>query len=241
MQEMASAAVIREKTCKIKCLSRPRQRKPFPCGSRFSVRQKGRRQHTENNMMTKPIHTLLLAVLTLLLAACGTDGMADLPSADAGSAPSAVYDGEWKVEGADAGAGEMAVYTSGFAFSTVPYGAILRAALPGRSVECREDGGYMVPYDNIGYSQQAVYMRLGASQWVVTAVVDGTPLTALLLLDEPLGQGGSGASATFSRVSGVYSMAFPLREVSLLDSGGTAVETAAARLHITFATIRKKN
>ena len=191
--------------------------------------------------MTKTIHTLLLTALVLLLAGCVADDTADMPSADTASTPSSVYDGEWKVDGSDAGEGGMAVYASGFALSSVPYGAMLRAALPGRTVECAAGGGYMVPYDNIGYSQQAVYMRLGASRWVVAAVVDGTPRTAVILLDEPLGLGGNGASATFSRVSGVYSLTFPLREVSLLAADGTTVESVTARLQATFTTTRKKN
>ena len=76
----------------------------------------------------------------------------------------------------------------GFDLSTVPYAAILRMAMPHRNVECDADKGYVVPYNNIGYSQHAVYMKLGASQWLTKATVDGKYYSAILYMAQPSGQ-----------------------------------------------------
>ena len=150
------------------------------------------------------------------------------------------YEGEWKVGNHYAGKGEVGVYSTGFDLSTVPYAAILRMAMPHRNVECDADKGYVVPYNNIGYSQHAVYMKLGASQWLTKATVDGKTYSAILYMAQPSGQQTAYPNATFSKVSGVYSMVFPLLKVELLGSKGELCETVDADLQITFTTTTKK-
>ena len=182
---------------------------------------------------------LLMSFLTLL-AGCGDETIGNGVSYDtSGTSAVAQYEGEWKIGNLNAGKAMMDVYTTGFGLVTIPYEAILRMAMPHRSVECGEDGGYVVPYDNIGYSQHALYMRLGASQWQTVATVDGKRYVVTICMEQQLGATGACPNATYSKVSGVYSLAFPLRKVELGDDNGTAGETVDTDLQVTFTTVTK--
>ena len=183
---------------------------------------------------------LILALLTLL-AGCGDEvGDNDRVSYDtSGTSAVAQYEGEWKIGNLNAGKARMEVYTTGFGLVTIPYASILRMARPHRNVECDTDGGYVVPYDNIGYSQHAIYMRLGATHWQTVATVDGKHYAVTISMEQPLGTAGAYPTATYSKVSGVYSLAFPLQKIELGDGSGTPCETVDTDLTVTFTTITK--
>lgn len=125
-------------------------------------------------MTIKQITTYLFMALAVLVTGCSDEAQENEWLGDPNATTLvARYEGEWKVGNHYAGNGEVGVYSTGFDLSTVPYAAILRMAMPHRNVECDDDKGYVVPYNNIGYSQHAVYMKLGASQWLTKATVDG--------------------------------------------------------------------
>ena len=182
----------------------------------------------------------MLMALAMLCLSC-TDSSNDSPWGEQDAATVvARYDGQWKVDGHDAGTGEMGLYTTGFALSDIPFEAVLKLAFPDRSVTCSNGNGYVVPYDNIGQTQQAVYMRLGASRWRTDAVIDGTRYAAVLCMATDIGQTAVWPNATLSKVSGVYSMAFPVCKVELYDADGTLCDTASAGWQITFTTLSRK-
>ena len=192
-------------------------------------------------MTIKQLTTYLLMALAVVVTGCSDEAQDNGGLGDPNATTLvARYEGEWKVGNHYAGKGEVGVYSTGFDLSTIPYAAILRMAMPHRNVECDDDNGYVVPYNNIGYSQHAVYMKLGASQWLTKATVDGKTYSAILYMAQPSGQQTAYPNATFSKVSGVYSMVFPLLKVELLDSKGEQCETVDANLQITFTTTTKK-
>lgn len=184
--------------------------------------------------------TFVLSAAALWLAAgCGISDDGGTGNASQGTPAAVRYEGEWRTDGHSMGRGYMMAYGSDFALSDIPYAAILRTAMPRRAIECGSSAIRVVPYDNIGYSQQAVYMRLTATQWMVPAMIDGKLYTAVLCMANMTDPAASTASATYSKVSGVYNMSFPLKEVRLLDADRQLCETVPAAMQITFVSVTR--
>ena len=161
-------------------------------------------------MTIRHITTYLLMAIAVLMTGCGNE-LEDNRLLSNGSATTLIaqFEGEWKVGNHNIGKGKVDVYASGFSFSNIPYGDILSKVMSQRTVECDANDNYVVPYDNIGYSQHAIYMKLGASQWLTEATIDGQRYYVRLCMAQPSGQQTAYPNATYSKVSGVYSMVFP--------------------------------
>ncbi len=190
--------------------------------------------------MTKTILTCLTVVLAVLLTACSSSENNGPMSDVDGTAVVASYEGHWQVGTHNAGDGDMTVYTTGFSFDAVPMGAMLRMIMPHRKVENVAKVGYVVPFENIGYSQHAVYMRLSASSWEAEATIDGTKYRTVVCMVTPAVHPSVSPSATYSKISGVYNMAFPLHKVELYDTDGHLQETVDTNLQVAFVTTSKK-
>lgn len=152
---------------------------------------------------------------------------------------SAVYEGVWEVGNYNAGQAQLTVFSTGFMLSTVPYEAIMRMALPHSNVTCSQTDGHVVPYENIGVSQQIDYLRMDTQSWEAAATINGDIYNVVLRFPTALASADDAPYATYSKVSGKYSLVFPLQRIEMRDGDNNIAQTQEADLLITFVTTRK--
>lgn len=179
--------------------------------------------------------------LLLLTTACTSDdsmpnGIIQGPVNDKSQA---IYEGIWTIGNYNAGTAEMTASSSGFAFGTIPFAAILRMAMPHSSIRCDNPTGFVVPYTETGISDQAIYMQLNSSMWSTPATIDDQNVTARIYFASPFDSQHRQPIATYSRLSGNYTMTLYVTRVELADKDGQTVRTVEADLTMTFATIRR--
>ena len=83
-------------------------------------------------------------------------------------------------------------------------------------------------------------MRLSASSWEADATIDGTKYRTVVCMVTPAVHPSVSPSATYSKISGVYNMPFPLHKVELYDADGHLQETVNTNLQVAFVTTSKK-
>ena len=186
------------------------------------------------------INHLLLALLLLTTACTSDDSMPNgIIQGPVNDKAQAVYEGTWTIGNYNAGTAEMTASSSGFAFGTIPFAAILRMAMPHSNVSCDNTTGFVVPYTETGISDQAIYMQLNSSMWSTPATVDDQNVTARIYFASPFDTQHHRHIATYSRLSGNYTMTLYVARVELADKDGQTVRTVEADLTMTFATTRR--
>ena len=186
------------------------------------------------------INHLLLALLLLTTACTSDDSMPNgIIQGPVNDKAQAVYEGNWTIGNYNAGTAEMTASSSGFAFGTIPFAAILRMAIPHSNVSCDNTTGFVVPYTETGISDQAIYMQLNSSMWSTPATVDDQNVTARIYFASPFDPQHRRHIATYSRLSGNYTMTLYVARVELADNEGQTVRTVEADLTMTFATTRR--
>lgn len=186
------------------------------------------------------INHLLLALLLLTTACTSDDSMPNgIIQGPVNDKAQAVYEGTWTIGNYNAGTAEMTASSSGFAFGTIPFAAILRMAMPHSNVSCDNTTGFVVPYTETGISDQAIYMQLNSSMWSTPATVDDQNVTAMIYFASPFDSQHRRHIATYSRLSGNYTMTLYVARVELADNEGQTVRTVEADLTMTFATTRR--
>ena len=186
------------------------------------------------------INHLLLALLLLTTACTSDDSMPNgIIQGPVNDKAQAVYEGNWTIGNYNAGTAEMTASSSGFSFGTIPFAAILRMAIPHSNVSCDNTTGFVVPYTETGISDQAIYMQLNSSMWSTPATIDDQNVTARIYFASPLNTQHRRHIATYSRLSGNYTMTLYVARVELADNEGQTVRTVEADLTMTFATTRR--
>lgn len=186
------------------------------------------------------INHLLLALLLLTTACTSDDSMPNgIIQGPVNDKAQAVYEGNWTIGNYNAGTAEMTASSSGFSFGTIPFAAILRMAMPHSNVSCDNTTGFVVPYTETGISDQAIYMQLNSSMWSTPATIDDQNVTARIYFASPFNTQHRRHIATYSRLSGNYTMTLYVARVELADNEGQTVRTVEADLTMTFATTRR--
>ena len=171
------------------------------------------------------INHLLLALLLLTTAGTADDSMPNgIIQGPVNDKAQAVYEGNWTIGNYNAGTAEMTASSSGFSFGTIPFAAILRMAIPHSNVSCDNTTGFVVPYTETGISDQAIYMQLNSR---------------MIYFASPFNTQHRRHIATYSRLSGNYTMTLYVARVELADNEGQTVRTVEADLTMTFATTRR--
>ena len=186
------------------------------------------------------INHLLLALLLLTTACTSDDSMPNgIIQGPVNDKAQAVYEGNWTIGNYNAGTAEMTASYSGFSFGTIPFAAILRMAIPHSNVSCDNTTGFVVPYTETGISDQAIYMQLNSSMWSTPATIDDQNVTARIYFTSHFDTQHRRHIATYSRLSGNYTMTLYVARVELADNEGQTVRTVEADLTMTFATTRR--
>lgn len=151
-----------------------------------------------------------------------------------------IYLGVWSIEGQPDIPSELTVYDTGFSFKTLPVEAVLRAVLPGHDIGRAAGVGYMVPYDETGYSAQAMYYSVHPEQWVTGADIDGKPRTVVMHFVSREDDYAFKSVATYSMLSGVYKIVLHMRGIEIYDGqDDERPQTVDRDLKLTFVTLRK--
>lgn len=186
-------------------------------------------------------HGVMVIVSALCLGACDIGGDPYGRNDDVGYPGITVssYEGTWFMNGGACGKSVVMVYDTGFNFMSLPSAVLLKNLLPEESVGDVEDLGYMVPYDDAGYTGQALYYSVNAERWDIKADINGRRRTVRVLF-EPYASGGLGSVATYSKLSGVYKIVLQVRGFEIYDPmSGDMTGSGGASAELSFVTMRK--
>lgn len=187
--------------------------------------------------MKRTIYLMLMVVVAMLASCSLGDDENDVqhePQTDAASVQS--YDGTWSIDGKTCGSGTMLLDSANFVLTPMPCQAILNAVMPDSDVSDVGEADYVSAYDITGYSEQALYFGIRKPSVSVGATIDGTRRDVNLLVGW-YGAFFVGASATYSRLSGVYKVTLPVSGYEVYEKNSdTLVATGDASVELTFVT-----
>lgn len=151
-----------------------------------------------------------------------------------------VYNGVWSIDEEDINEGIFSMDSTLFTLRLMPSEQLLKRLMPERKVENVGYADIFVIYELVGESEQALYFNIGQSAIPVHAVIDGEER----IVDFAIGRYNGfsvGATATYSKLSGVYKFVFPITGYDIYDAEReTLIETAEKAAELTFVTTKKQ-
>lgn len=150
------------------------------------------------------------------------------------------YQGVWSIDGQENIPSEVTVYDTGFSFKVLPVEAVLKAMLPGHDIKPSEEVGYMVPYDETGYTEQAMYYSVHPEQWTLKARIDGVERTVVIHFVSHDDDYAYNSIATYSKLSGVYKIVLHMRGIEIYgDNVEEGTYEQDRNMKLTFVTKKK--
>jgi len=128
-----------------------------------------------------------------------------------------VYEGVWCIDGSVCSTSTMTLNDTYFVLGTMPCGDLLRHIMPDNDVKGVTDDDYSASWDMVGYTEQALYYNIGKPSLVISATIDGVKCEVNVLIGQYNGF-YVGASATYSKLSNVYKVAFPVSGCEVYDA-----------------------
>lgn len=184
----------------------------------------------------------LFIMLTGLFAACdypGDDQSNLVYYDDYMDSSKFEYNGTWSIDEEEINDGQMFMDSTFFTLRLMPCEDLLTRMMPERKVENVGYADVFVIYDLATQSEQALYFNIRQSAIPVRAVIDGEERIVDIAIGRYHGL-STGATATYSKLSGVYKFVFPITGYDIYDTEReTLLETADKTVELTFTTAKR--
>jgi len=149
------------------------------------------------------------------------------------------YEGVWSIDDEAVSTGYMYLDSTFFTLRLMPCDVVMSQMMTGHKVENAGKADVTVACELVAQSEQALYFNINKHSFKIHANVDGEERIVDLLVGQYSGF-SVGATATYSKLSDVYKVVFPITGYNIYDTEHeTLFETDNKTLELTFTTTKR--